>query len=213
MSGFIRWCGVLCLVWAGAGVPGIVAAADANAPVILVVGDSLSAAYGINARRGWVRLMADRLQEQGFPHRVINSSVSGETTAGGLNRLPGLLERHQPAWVLIELGGNDGLRGLPVPRLKDNLAEMVTLSAAAGAQAVLFEMQIPSNYGQTYTEQFAASFAAVAAATEAPLIPFFLAEIAADPEWFLADGIHPNEAAQPLMLDAVWPHLKPLLAD
>lgn len=199
-------------VAAGALSPGIVTAASADAPVILVVGDSLSAAYGIDARQGWVQLMADRLEAQGFPHRVVNSSVSGETSSGGLARLPGLLERHAPGLVLIELGGNDGLRGLPVPRLADNLRQMVTLSRDAGAKPVLFEMQIPSNYGATYTERFTASFAEVADAEDVPLVPFFLAEIATDPDAFLPDGIHPGEAAQPILLDAVWPHLKPLLA-
>ncbi len=192
-------------------------AAPANGPVpddpprILVLGDSLSAAYGIPLQRGWVALLQARLQAAGYPQRVVNASVSGETTAGGLSRLPALLERHRPHWVLIELGANDGLRGLPLARLEANLRQMAQLVRAAGAQPVLFEMRIPTNYGAAYSEGFRRSFAAVAAATDATLVPFFIGAFATDPGAFQDDGIHPTAAVQPRMLDAVWPLLRPLL--
>lgn len=181
-------------------------------PVVLVLGDSLSAAYGVPLDRGWVSLLADRIETEGLPHRVVNASVSGETTAGGLARLPQLLARHEPTWVLIELGGNDGLRGQPIRQLRANLTAMIDQIHAAGARAVLFEMRIPSNYGPVYTEQFTRVFAEVAAEANVALVPFMLAAIAEDPaRYFLDDGIHPNVDAQPLLLDAVWPVLAPLL--
>lgn len=193
---------VLCLVG--------FAARAADAPVILVVGDSLSAGYGISAEQGWVSLLARRLKDQGFPHRVVNASISGDTTAGGLSRLPAALDKHQPAIVLIELGANDGLRGLPVAKMKTNLHALLALTQAKKAQPVLFEMRIPGNYGAAYTAQFTKAFGEVAAG-KTPLVPFFLLSIATDTRWFLDDEIHPNAAAQPLLLDAVWPTLKPLL--
>lgn len=180
----------------------------ADAPVILIVGDSLSAAYGIPQSSGWVNLMQARLRDAGYPHRVVNASVSGETSAGGLNRLPALLDRHQPALVLIELGANDGLRGQPVTQLHANLTAMVNLTRGAGAQALLFEMRIPSNYGAAYTEAFFDTFGAVGAASNVPVVPFFLADIAEDERWFQADGIHPTAEAQSHLLEAVWPTLK-----
>lgn len=181
------------------------------APVILVVGDSLSAAYGIPVQQGWVHLLATRLEDRGYPHRVVNASVSGETTAGGLSRLPALLDRHTPRLVLLELGGNDGLRAQPPQKLRDNLVRLVALSRAAGAEPVLFEMQIPSNYGPAYTRDFQQSFVRVAREQEVALVPFFLAAIATDERWFQPDGIHPTAEAQPRMLDAVWPTLEALL--
>lgn len=183
----------------------------AGAPVILVVGDSLSAAYGISQSDGWVAQMQARLADGGYPHRVVNASISGETSAGGLARLPNLLDRHSPTLVLVELGGNDGLRGQPVAKLKDNLTAMVRLSRDADAQAVLFEMRIPENYGATYTRAFTAAFRELGKAEDTPVVPFFLAAIAEDESWFQADGIHPTAQAQGLMLDAVWPTLEPLL--
>jgi len=186
------------------------AAGDAR-PVILVWGDSLSAAYGIPVESGWVQLLAARLRDQGYPHRVVNGSVTGETTAGGLARLPAALKRHRPALVLIELGGNDGLRGLPVAQMRANLAELARLVRAAGAQPVLFEMQMPPNYGAAYTQSYQRAFADVARAVNAPLVPFFLASIVTDAAWFLDDGIHPAVKAQPVLLEAVWPTLKPVL--
>ena len=142
---------------------------------------------------------------------MVNASISGDTTAGGLSRLPAALDRHQPRIVLIELGANDGLRGQPVIQMRRNLEKLLALVRAKNAQPVLFEMRIPSNYGAAYTAQFTRSFAEVAKADKAALVPFFLLPIAADKKWFLDDEIHPNAAAQPLMLDAVWPTLKPLL--
>jgi acyl-CoA thioesterase I len=142
---------------------------------------------------------------------VVNGSVSGETTAGGLARLPAALQRHQPAIVLIELGGNDGLRGLPLKQLRANLAALVNRSRAAGAQVLLFEMQIPPNYGPAYTQGFQQAFAEVARAQSVRLVPFLLADIATDPAAFQEDGIHPTVASQPRMLDAVWPVLHPVL--
>lgn len=177
-------------------------------PVLLVLGDSLGAAYGIAAEQGWVALLQQRLDRAGYPARVVNASVSGETTAGGLARLPGLLERHRPRWVLVELGGNDGLRALPLARLRDNLRQIATLSRKAGARPVFFEMRIPTNYGAEYANGFSASFAEVARAAKAPLVPFFLGAIATDPAAFQDDGLHPTAAVQATLLDAVWPTLK-----
>lgn len=181
--------------------------AGAQTPVILVWGDSLSAAYGIALESGWAQLLQQRLRQQGYPHRVVNGSVTGETTAGGLARLPAALKRHKPAIVLLELGGNDGLRGLPLQQLRANLSRMAKLSREAGAQVLLFEMRIPPNYGAAYADGFQQAFSAVAQQEKATLVPFFLEPIAADRRWFLDDGIHPAAKAQPLLLDAVWPVL------
>lgn len=175
------------------------------------MGDSLSAAYGINVDRGWVALLRQHLQQAGYPQQVINASVSGETSSGGLHRLPAALKEHHPQIVLIELGANDGLRGQPLGMLRSNLEKMVRLSRAAKAQPVLFEMRIPSNYGEAYTSGFQTSFTSVAKKTRSLLVPFWLAAIATNPKWFQDDGIHPTEAAQPQLLDAVWPTLLPLL--
>lgn len=178
---------------------------------MMVLGDSLSAAFGIPASEGWVTLLQQRLQARGYPQRVVNASISGETTAGGLSRLPKLLDRHRPQMVLIELGANDGLRGLPVSRMEENLRRMAELSRAAGAIPVLFEMRIPSNYGPAYSEDFRAASARAAAATGSPQVPFFLAAFALDPAAFQDDGIHPTAAAQPQMLEAVWPTVEAAL--
>lgn len=184
----------------------------AGAPAILVLGDSLSAGYGLDAGQGWVPLLEQKLKSQGWAYSVVNASVSGETTAGGLARLPALLERHRPKLVLVELGGNDGLRALPVQAMRGNLERIVDLSAKAGASAVLFEMRIPENYGPTYTESFTRAFTDVAKARGVPVIPFLLAPLVVDGRrWFQDDGIHPNAQAQPQILDAVWLGLEPLL--
>lgn len=187
-------------------------AAGADRPVILVWGDSLSAAYGVPLEAGWTRLLQQRLERAGYPHLVVNGSVTGETTAGGLARLPAALERHRPALVLLELGGNDGLRALPLAQLRDNLTAMVRLARNAGAHVLLFEMMLPPNYGVTYTEAFRKTFATVARAERATLVPFFLEPIAQDPDGFQEDGIHPSAAAQDELLGAVWTHLQPVLA-
>ena len=180
-------------------------------PKILVLGDSLSAAYGLPVQRGWVALLQARLREQGYPHTVVNASISGETSAGGLTRLPVALKTHQPAVLLIELGANDGLRGQPVAKLKDNLTQMVKLAQQAKATPLLIEARIPINYGKAYADSFYAAFSEVGKATRTPVAPFFLASFATRLDMFQDDGIHPNAAAQPLMLDAIWPTLQKLI--
>lgn len=187
------------------------AAAPAAAKTILVLGDSLSAGYGLDAGTGWVALLDQKLKSQGLPHRIVNASVSGETTAGGLARLPALLDRHGPGWVLVELGANDGLRALPLKQLRSNLERIVDLTQGHGAVAVLFEMRIPENYGAAYTGAFTRTFSEVALARRAPLVTFLLATIATDPGAFQDDGIHPSAASQPKILDVIWPKLEPLL--
>lgn len=186
-------------------------AAPSAPPVILVWGDSLSAAYGMPFEKGWAQLLQQRLREKGYPHRVVNGSVTGETTAGGLARLPAALKQHRPALVLLELGGNDGLRGLPLAQLRQNLAQLARQARDSGARVLVFEMRIPPNYGAPYAEGFRQAFADVAREQRATLVPFFLEAIAADPAQFLDDGIHPGPAAQPLLLDAVWPVLHSVL--
>lgn len=183
----------------------------AVAPVILVLGDSISAGYGLDAGQGWVRLLEQKLKTHGAPHRVVNASVTGETTAGGLARLPALLGRHKPRVVLVELGGNDGLRALPVKAMRGNVERIVELSREAGAEPVLFEMRIPDNYGPTYTDAFARAFTDVARERKVAMVPFLLMRFAADPKYFQDDGIHPGPEAQPQILDAVWPTLAPLI--
>jgi acyl-CoA thioesterase-1 len=188
------------------------AAAAAQAPVVLVLGDSLSAEYGLPRDTGWVKLLADRLAQDGAKYSVVNASISGETTSGGRTRLPALLEQHRPAVVVIELGGNDGLRGLPVNAMRDNLAAMIDASRAAGARVLLVGVRVPPNYGRDYAERFASTFEELARRRKVALAPFLLDGFAERLEYFQADRIHPNEKAQSLMLDNVWPHLKPLLA-
>jgi acyl-CoA thioesterase I len=187
------------------------AAESGPAPTILVLGDSLSAGYGLDAGTGWVALLEQKLASGGFAHRVVNASISGETTAGGLTRLPRLLDRHRPVLVLVELGGNDGLRALPLKALRSNLERIADLCAKAGATAVLFEMRIPENYGATYTQAFTRTFGEVAREKKLPLVPFLLAAFATDPGAFQADGIHPSAAVQAKILDSVWPSIAPLL--
>ena len=175
------------------------------------MGDSLSAAYGIPQSEGWVALLARRLEREGYPHRVVNKSISGETTSGGLTRLPSALAEHQPVITLIELGANDGLRAQPLDKMRQRLTRMIRLAQSDNAHAVLFEMRIPSNYGPRYTEAFHRSFGEVAEQTGATLMPFFLEAIALDEAMFQEDGIHPTAAAQPRLLEAVWSRLEPLL--
>jgi acyl-CoA thioesterase-1 len=181
--------------------------------VILVFGDSISAGYGIDhaAAQGWVALLQTKLKIEGYGYQVVNASVSGETTAGGLARLPRALQLHRPRIVILELGGNDGLRALPVGQMRDNLARMVELSTAAGARVVLLGMRIPPNYGPEFTEQFRLAFSEVARDKKLPLIPFVLNDIAMNPRLMQADGFHPNELGQPKLLDNVWPTLRPIL--
>lgn len=184
--------------------------ARADAPIWLVLGDSISAGYGIEVSRGWVALLQERLKNAGYPARIVNASVSGDTSAGGLARLPALLARHQPQVVIIELGGNDGLRGLPIAKLRDNLAQIVQLTRKAGAQPVLMQMRIPRNYGPAYSQQFEDSYAQLAQERRVPLAPFLMDRFALDPKAFQDDGIHPAVAVQGQMLDTVWPTLAAL---
>jgi acyl-CoA thioesterase I len=185
-----------------------------NAPtrtVILIVGDSLSAEYGLQRGSGWVALLEERLQQEKINARVVNASISGDTTSGGRSRLPGLLQQHQPSHVVIELGGNDALRGLPLGMTEGNLQTMSRAATASGAKVLLVGMQVPPNYGRSYTESFAALFERVAKAEKNALVPFFLKGVADTPQsesLFQADRIHPNEKAQAIMLANVWPVLR-----
>jgi acyl-CoA thioesterase I len=191
------------------------AAAD-EGPVLVVLGDSLSAEYGLARGTGWVELLSQRLAQRPAKgtakYRLVNASISGETSSGGRTRLPALLKQHRPAIVVLQLGANDGLRGLPLASMRDNLTAMVRASRAAGAQVLLVGMQIPPNYGRAYAEQFAVSFSRVATEQKIARVPFLLDGFAENLDYFQADRIHPNAKAQPLMLDTVWPVLEPLLA-
>ncbi|PKO43640.1 MAG: arylesterase [Betaproteobacteria bacterium HGW-Betaproteobacteria-3] len=190
------------------------AQAAAPARTVLVLGDSLSAEYGLRRGTGWVGHMEKWLTDQGLASRVVNASVSGDTTSGGRSRLPALLAEHQPTLVIIELGGNDALRGLPLKMTEDNLAWMARTARAAGARVLLLGMQMPPNYGRDYAERFAGLYTRVAKAEKAALVPFFLRGVADgdDPtRLFQADRIHPNEAAQPIMAANVTPALPALL--
>lgn len=178
---------------------------------LLVLGDSLSAEYGLRRGAGWVAMLERRLADLRPPWRVVNASISGETTAGGRSRIASLLERHRPAIVVIELGGNDALRGLDLRSTEANLTAMTQAARKAGARVLLLGMQVPPNYGRAYAETFAGLYGTVARREKAALLPFFLEGVAQRPELFQPDRIHPNEAAQPRMLDNVWPVLRPLL--
>ncbi|KRO79358.1 MAG: hypothetical protein ABR72_02460 [OM182 bacterium BACL3 MAG-120920-bin41] len=176
-------------------------------PKILIFGDSLSAAYGIGEDEGWVTLLAERLAQEDSELEVVNGSVSGETTTGGRARLPSLLARYNPAFVLIELGGNDGLRGLPLSLMRENLTDMIQLSQTSGATVMIAGMQIPPNYGPRYTEPFFAQYAELAEEFDLYLIPFLIDGIPQQPELMQADGIHPKAEAQSMILDNFWPVL------
>jgi len=186
-------------------------AQGAEERTVLILGDSLSAAYGMEVQESWPSLLQQRFDEDGYDWRVFNSSIAGDTTQGGLTRLPRLLENQAPAVVLIELGGNDGLRGLPLDVTRGNLQQMIDLSRAAGAEVILCEILIPPNYGPAYTERFTGLFHELAEQDGVTLLPFILADVALDPALMLDDGIHPNAAAQPVILEAVWEALQPLL--
>jgi len=183
----------------------------AQAPVLLVLGDSLSAAYGLPLDQGWVSLLQSRIDERDLPHQVVNAAISGDTVAGGLSRLPTLLTDHQPAIVLIELGANDGLRGFAPTQIEDDLVTLVKQVQATDAQVVLIGVRLPPNYGPAYTERFQRLFANVAERTGIDLVPRLLAGVADDLALMQADGLHPTAEAQPLVLDNVWPALEPLL--
>lgn len=186
-------------------------ASPVRAGVILVVGDSISAAYGMDTDEGWVGLLEQKVQQFDPTFAVVNMSLSGETTGGGLARLPDALRRHAPDVVIIELGGNDGLRGYPIDRIHANLGEMVTASLASDADVLLLGMQIPPNYGQRYGSAFHGIYHDLAAEHGVPLVPFLLEGIATDEVLMQGDGIHPTAAAQSLLLDNLWPALEPLL--
>ena len=178
---------------------------------LLVFGDSLSAAYGIRSDQGWVALLAQRLQAQGYGYQIVNASVSGETSGGGLERLPRALKLHRPQIVILELGANDGLRGLPPGETRTNLARMVELSQQAGAQVLLVGIRLPPNYGPRYTEGFAHMFPELASQYHLPLVPFLLEKVALDPTRMQPDGMHPNAQGEPPVLETVWPYVRPLL--
>jgi acyl-CoA thioesterase-1 len=187
-------------------------AARSESPAILVLGDSLSAAFGMRVEQGWVALLQERLKAEGYGHRVVNASSSGETTGGALARLPRALERHRPAVVIIELGGNDGLRGLPVADVEANFVSLIERSQEAGARVLLIGMHVPPNYGPAYAKAFHDLYGDLARRYRLPLVPFFLDGVALDDALMQEDGLHPNAAAQPKLLAQVWPLLEPLLS-
>ncbi len=207
-----RHCSLLALAVSAAGA-GSVRAQGAQRK-LLIVGDSLSAEYGLPRGTGWVALLEQRLAREKLPVTVINASISGDTTSGGRSRLPALLKQHRPHVVLIELGGNDALRGLPLQMTRNNLLEMARASKAAGAKVLIAGMQVPPNYGRKYSDDFFALFADVAQAEDTALVPFFLAGVADGPDadaMFQPDRIHPKAEAHPRILATVWPVLRPLL--
>jgi acyl-CoA thioesterase-1 len=185
-------------------------AANGN-PTILIVGDSLSSGYGVEAEQSWVALLENRLTEEGYGYRVVNASISGDTTSGGLRRLPRAIEQHEPGIVIIELGGNDGLRGTPIHVIRRNLGAMIETAEQGGARIVLAGMQMPPNYGAGYTDDFQGLYEDLADNFGIALIGFFMDGVALDPDRMLPDQIHPNAAGQPVLLDNVWPVLEGLL--
>jgi len=182
------------------------------APTILVFGDSLSAAYGIPRESGWAQLLANRLEARKPPVRVVNASISGETSAGGLTRLSGALDAHRPGLVILALGANDGLRGLPLQETARNLKAMISLARKRGAQVLLVGMRLPPNYGGAYTRKFQALYGELAKTEKTRLVPFLLEGMAQHRERFQADGLHPDAKAQPVLLENVWRELEPMLA-
>lgn len=187
------------------------AATQASAGVILVLGDSLSSAYGIDVDAGWVQLLRDRLQARGENYRVVNASISGDTTDGGAARLPAAISKHDPDVVVVELGGNDGLRGLPLEVTRANLERIIVDSKKAGARVLLLGMRLPPNYGPAYTQAFYSIYEELAQRYDVARVPFFLEGVGGVDGMMQSDGIHPLANAQPVMLDNVWPHLEPLL--
>ena len=213
----MRGLSVLWMVFAAAVAPAVVAttgvAPAADKPVILVFGDSLSAGYGLaRADLSWVAMLTSKVTDAEYGYQVVNASVSGETTAGGLARLPRALKIHQPTILILELGANDGLRALPVAQLRANLDSMIRLATAAGAKVLLLGMRMPPNYGADYAEQFRTAFSDLARDKKLPFVPFLLAGVALSEDLMQADGYHPNALGQPTILNNVWPGLAPLLA-
>lgn len=186
-------------------------AAHAAPQTLLIFGDSLSTGYGLTRGTGWVDLLAQRIERNNYPWRVVNASISGETTAGGATRLPTVLRQHRPAIVIIELGGNDGLRGLPIDAMRSNLDRMIKTATRAGARPILVGMRLPPNYGIQYTTKFHDTFRTLAQRYGIVLVPFLLERVAARADLFQLDMIHPTARAQPLVLEEVWAYLEPLL--
>ena len=212
VSAFIGWAATAVLAHAAASAPTPTPAPGVSpGRTILVFGDSISAAYGIRVEQGWVSLLQRKLETQGYGYQVANASVSGETTAGGLARLPRALKVHKPAIVVIELGGNDGLRALPVAQMRANLMRMVTLSREAGARVLLVGMRMPPNYGPVYTQKFHAVYDDVGNYFKIPSVPFLLNDVALKGNLMQEDGIHPNVEGQPKLLDNIWPSLSKML--
>ena len=178
---------------------------------ILVLGDSLSAAYGLRPEQGWVALLGKRLRDQGYGYELVNASISGETTSGGVQRLPRALTLHKPGIVVIELGANDGLRGLPLETTRGNLQKMVALAKSSGARVLLVGMRMPPNYGPRYTTDFMQMYRDIANQEGLRLVPFLLESVALDPTRMQDDGLHPNASAEPYVLDTLWPQLEPML--
>ena len=206
-EGILVLVAAFCVLFSGA----LRAVAAANAPVLLVVGDSISAGYGLPAGAGWVDLLASRIESGRYPLQVVNASITGDTTAGGRARLPALVARYKPAIVVIELGGNDGLRGGSLAATRENLDTMVADAQHAGAKPVIVGMKLPPNYGPAYTREFETLYTTVARTRNAPLVPYLFEGFGERNEFFQPDRIHPAAAAQAKMLDNVWPILKPLL--
>lgn len=190
------------------GLHGALAAQDRT---ILVFGDSLSAAYRLPSAEGWAALLQKRLREQGYGYRIVNASISGETTSGGLERLPRALQINRPAIVVLELGANDGLRGLPLTLVRGNLEQMIRLSEKAGARVLLLGIRLPPNYGARYADEFAALYAELARQFHLPVVPFLLQHVALQPNLMQPDGLHPDAAGEPVVLENVWSKLKPML--
>jgi acyl-CoA thioesterase-1 len=203
----LKW---IVLAWVGLALPLSVHAKPEN-PVVLVVGDSLSAGYGVAVDSTWVALLQKRLAAQGYGYRVVNASISGDTTGGARARLPRALELHEPGIVILELGGNDGLRGLPLRQVRENFEFLIERSQAAGAKVVLVGMRMPPNYGAAYADGFHALYGELAKRYGTPLLGFFLEGVALDEKLMQADGIHPTAAAQPRLLDNLWPVLSQVL--
>lgn len=189
----------------------VVPSALASGRTILVLGDSLSAAYGLPREKGWVTLLEERLSARKFNYRVVNASISGETSAGGASRIEALLRQHRPQILILALGANDGLRGLPIEQLETNLEVIIRAARRNNTKVLLAGMHLPPNFGPAYTRRFTAVYAELARRHRTAFVPFLLEGFADRPEYFLADGIHPNAAAQPLILDRVWQALAPLL--
>ncbi len=177
-----------------------------------MLGDSLSAGYGLSTEQGWVALLERRMERQGLPHQIVNASISGETTAGGLTRLPALLKKHRPAVLVLELGANDGLRGIPLQVMRNNLDALIRLGRDSGSRVLLVGVRLPPNYGVAYTRGFQAVYKKAGANADVPLVPALLKDVGENLELMQSDGLHPTAAAQGRMLDTVWPTLEPLLA-